>query len=95
MFEGTEGPALSRRFARSRLTLVTCALALTATALFWTGAPSAEAQAPQQVTFGLEGCRITPGITLPINGQFVCPDSLYTSAAWARTGPSSIWSRTG
>ena len=58
-----------------------CLVALMVASLFCVGAPRANAQAPQQVTFGLEGCRITAGITLPINGQFVCPDNLYTSGS--------------
>lgn len=33
----------------------------------------------QHVTTLLEGCRNNGSITLPINGQFVCPDSAYTN----------------
>ena len=69
------------RWARARPILAGCLVALMVASLFCVGAPRANAQAPQQVTFGLEGCRITPGITLPINGQFVCPDNLYTSGS--------------
>ena len=31
------------------------------------------------VTFDLKACRLAPGTTLPIAGQFICPDSMYTS----------------
>ncbi len=69
------------RLARTCLALCIGVVALLATALLLPGVPRADAQPPQQVTFGLEGCRITAGTTLPINGAFVCPDSMYTSGA--------------
>lgn len=34
---------------------------------------------PSRVSFTLEGCRNNGTITLPINGQFICPDSAYTT----------------
>jgi len=54
-------------------------VALLATSLLSVGAPRAAAVDPQQVTFTLEGCRITTGTTLPINGEFVCPDNMYVT----------------
>ena len=85
---------LTGRSARSLLALCTGVVALMATALLLPGVPRADAQPPQQVTFGLEGCRITAGTTLPINGAFVCPDSMYTSgvlgAELVRAGPGPL-----
>jgi len=33
----------------------------------------------QHVTFTLEGCRNNGGIVLPVNGEFICVDSAYTT----------------
>ncbi|MGI9197803.1 MAG: hypothetical protein ACR2KE_10120, partial [Candidatus Nanopelagicales bacterium] len=37
------------------------------------------AAAPEGVSFTLEGCRNDGTITLPIGGQYICPDGVYTS----------------
>src|SRR5262245_60454618 len=31
------------------------------------------------VNFTLEACKLTAGTTLPIAGQFICPDAMYTT----------------
>ena len=60
-----------------------CCLALTLIVV--TIAPAASGQAvgfttaPDHVNITLNGCRNDGSIVLPISGQFVCPDSAYTS----------------
>jgi hypothetical protein len=57
------------------------ALFLTILLVFFYGlfGRTAFAADPQHVSFTLEGCRNDGTITLPINGQFVCPGANYTT----------------
>src|SRR5207245_1581300 len=57
-------------------------VALLTSMLFTCGLATATAQTftPSNfISFTLEGCRNNGSITLPIGGQFICPDAAYTT----------------
>jgi hypothetical protein len=78
MMETRSAPADTTLHARRRAAAILTIMALLAV-LIPSWARAAAAADPTHVSFRLEGCKNDGSITLPIDGEFVCPTSAYTT----------------